>query len=244
MAAIVVRTYSCKDEEVPVIGGFALSNLQRDLADFTVFSPRFNKDYVSMFDAKINSVKQLTSAEMDTVEHKKITEQIKIDCEAISLELNKVQSYLMLSKTIKISQADFGITSTRRSINSKDIESILNNLKTLNLNINKYRQDLQLEGMSDELIEHLIQLTQNIDLNKQLQYQIISNRRLRVQDNISQINDLFAIVNEVLSVGRALYKKIDPAREKDYNMTELKKRVHNTYKTVALKDDKIDSIDK
>lgn len=244
MATNVVRNYSCKDEEVPVIGGFALFNLRRDLADFTAFSPRFNNDYVDMFDSKITSVKQLTSAEMDTVEHKKITEQIKNDCETIGLELNKVQSYLMLSKSITISPADFGITATRRSINSKDIESILNNLKTLNTNIAKYREALQAEGMSDALVDKILLLTQNVDQNKQMQYQIISNRRLRVQDNISQINDLFALINEVLSVGRALYKKVDPAREKDYNMTELKKRVHNTYKSSLSKEEKVEDLSK
>lgn len=238
MATIIVRSYSCKDEEVPVIGGFALINIRRDLVDFTAFSHRFNNDYVEMFESKINSVKQLTSAEMDTVEHKKITEQIKSDCETIGLELNKIKSYLMLSKTISITPADFGITATRRSINSKDIESILNNLKILNANIAKHKSTLQAEGMPDSLVDKILLLSQNIDQKKQMQYQIISNRRLRVQDNISQINDLFAMINEVLSVGRALYKKVDPAREKDYNMTELKKRVHNTYKSSLIKEEK------
>lgn len=234
MSTLVSRDYSCKDEEVAIIGGFVLSSLRRDLADFTNFSPRFINAYVDAFEGKIIAVKQLTAPEIDTVEHKQLTDQIKTDCESLSLVLNKVQGYLMLSKDITVSDADFGITLTRRSISSKDVESILDSLGILNTNIAKFRQPLQVEGMTDDLIDYILVLTKNIDHSKQMQYQIISNRRIRVQDNVSQINDLYAQINEINTIGKALYKKVDPARERDYNMTELKKRVHNSSKSSGI----------
>ncbi|BBE16212.1 hypothetical protein AQPE_0349 [Aquipluma nitroreducens] len=44
------RDYNCKDEELPVIDGFVLSSMKKDLADFTAYSPKFDAAYVSNFE--------------------------------------------------------------------------------------------------------------------------------------------------------------------------------------------------
>ncbi len=40
------RSYGCKDEELPVICGYAAFSMKRDLADFTAYSPKFDEEYI------------------------------------------------------------------------------------------------------------------------------------------------------------------------------------------------------
>jgi hypothetical protein len=70
------RNYNCKDEELPVVCRYALSCIRRDLADFAVFSPVFNEDYLNRFQAKINLVDELVSPKIETDELKKITNRL------------------------------------------------------------------------------------------------------------------------------------------------------------------------
>ncbi len=46
------RTFNCKDEELPVIGNYVAFSVNRDIADFTAFSPVFTPEYVTDFRVK------------------------------------------------------------------------------------------------------------------------------------------------------------------------------------------------
>ena len=59
---------------------------------------------------------------------------------------------------------------------------------------------------------------------------MLSNRKYLVQTNQALLNELFDQFNEILSTGKTLYKKVDPAKLKGYTFNELKKRVRKTSK--------------
>jgi hypothetical protein len=54
-----MKKFKCKFEELLIIAGFILYNLKRDLADFTAFSPKFDCNYVAVFDAKVKMCSEL-----------------------------------------------------------------------------------------------------------------------------------------------------------------------------------------
>ncbi|MBA4408521.1 MAG: hypothetical protein Q8S54_00620 [Bacteroidota bacterium] len=51
-----------------------------------------------------------------------------------------------------------------------------------------------------------------------------------MQTNQALLNELFEQLNEILSTGKTLYKKVDLAKLKGYTFNELKKRVRKTSK--------------
>lgn len=59
---------------------------------------------------------------------------------------------------------------------------------------------------------------------------MLSNRKNLVQTNQALLNELFDQLNEILSTGKTLYKKVDLAKQKGYTFNELKKRVRKTSK--------------
>jgi hypothetical protein len=78
-----IRSYNCKDEELPVICRYALPYLKRDLADFATFSPVFNDDYVEKFTAKINLVDELVLPNIEINELKKITKRLYLTMDSV-----------------------------------------------------------------------------------------------------------------------------------------------------------------
>ncbi len=71
-----VRSYNCKDEELPVIGNKVLFSFKRDQADFSGYSPKFNSNYATELEGKIQTVFDLTVPKSETVQLKVITDGV------------------------------------------------------------------------------------------------------------------------------------------------------------------------
>ncbi len=232
MTSTLARDYNCKDEELPVICKFSVFNLKRDLAEFTAFSPRFNVSYVSAYEARINAVSELVEPKSETVVLKAITDRIHHTMDGLIAPINRLSGYIELAEeSIHISPADFGLVDLRKGITTKDAEHVLKTLHTVNLNIAKYKDSLVLQGMRDWLIEKFQSAAVSVADDKQKQYEITSNRKNLVQNNVSSFNDLYKQFNEILKVGKILYKGSDAAKLKDYTFSELKKGVRKTAKS-------------
>ena len=70
MGTINARNYSCKDEELPAICKFAAFSLNRDLANFNAYSPRFNPDYLKGFETRIAATAEVIEPQSETQELK------------------------------------------------------------------------------------------------------------------------------------------------------------------------------
>jgi hypothetical protein len=104
---------------------------------------------------------------------------------------NWLKNYIELAKdTIKISPDDFGIPGLRNSLYAKDAESVLNNMHTINTNVAKYKVQLTAQGMTDQFAADLIAAEASIAADKQLQYEIASNRSNIAQANLGTLNAL------------------------------------------------------
>lgn len=106
----------------------------------------------------------------------------------------------------------------------------MNSLRTVNANINKNKDILSEQGLKDELITRFTASLESIANDKQLQYEIGSNRKNIVQNNLVLLNGLYQQLIEILGVGKILYKSANPAKLQEYTFEELKKRVRKTIK--------------
>ena len=90
------------------------------------------------------------------------------------------------------------------------------------------------EGLTDEFVAQLDSATESLIADKKRRYEIFSNRALIVQDNIGFFNELYKTLTMILTAGKILYQKKDPAKVKEYTFSELKKRV-SRMKTATTK---------
>lgn len=228
------RNYNCKDEELTVVSGFVFSNLKRDLADFSAFSPKFTADYLTSFETKKNAATELVEPESEMLAKKMITERYSSTIAGLSSSVNKVSGYLKLAfTTLKMNDADFGLSALRKTISNNDVEGFLAKLSIVLTNIATYKAILISLGLTDEFISTLSAASDSVAADRQEQYEIISRRKGIVQNNIAVLNDLYNQMNETLNIGKALYKGSDPARESDYTFTQLLKKVRQATKTSA-----------
>lgn len=231
MNTVLPRYYGCKDEELSVICGFACMSLKRDLSDFTDFSPKYTVSYVSEFDAKILAVTDVLEPKLETIELKTITAHLYATLDGLMNPINRIIGYIELAQPgINISVTDFGLTQMRKAIHSRDAESANQQLRTITTNISKYQDKLMAQGFTEQLAATFTSAATSIAADNKRQYEIITNRRAIVQNNLGLLNALYTQLNEILMVGKILYKNSDPAKFMDYSFNELKKNVRRVSK--------------
>ena len=225
------RNYKCRDEELPMLCAFAAHNLRCDLTDFTVFSPGFNQEYVTGFEARIATVMQTISPKSDLLDQKIITRRLFLTLDELIPAIDRLTGYITLSKLNQhISLSDFGITYLRKSIISRDCEGAMKSLRTIKENIGNNKALLTAEGLTDELVARFTEAAVSLANDKQKQYEMIVNRRLRVQNNLALFNGLYQQLCEILFVGKILYKGHHPLKLQEYTFTWLKTNVRRTGK--------------
>jgi len=225
------RLFNCKDEELPVVAKFVAFSLKRDLADFTAFSPKFTTNYVINFDTKITAISDLLEPQAETLAKSVITARYTATMGSLIGSINRISGYIKLGKAeLDFTDAGFGLSALRKSIEKNDVEGAIANLHIILANINTYKTILAAQGLTDEFISNLTAASQSLAADKQQQYEITSNRRSIVQNNISLLNDAYNQIMEINSVGKILYKGSDQAKLADYTFTDLLKKVRQISK--------------
>lgn len=224
-----LRNFNCKDEELPVICRFAAYSLKRDLADFSAFSPKFNEDYVNQFESRIAEISDLVEPKSETAQLKIITERLHASMSGLLLPLNRLNGYITIARQeLKITPADFGITAIRKSINSKDAEGVIKALHLILGNIDRNKELLAAHGLQADLVNLFAESASAISADKQTSYEVQSNRKTIVQNNLGKLNALSDQLSEILNIGKILFKGIDVVKQQEYTFNELKKRVRKT----------------
>ena len=134
---------------------------------------------------------------------------------------------------IKISAADFGLTTLRKSIKTKNAEGAIINLRTVSSDLTKNNTLLAAQGLTPELSSRFTEASTSIEADNQRQYEIFSNRKNIVQNNLGLFNSLFEQLTEILRVGKILYKATDAVKTQEYTFNNLKKKVANTSRQAA-----------
>jgi hypothetical protein len=225
-----LKDYRCNNEELPVIGGFVSFNLKRDLTNFTTFSPKFDDAYVTDFDAKIKACSELVTPKEETARLKVITSRMYSTMDGITGHINSLAIYMKMAKAdIPISSADFCIPSLRRAIHKRDAEAVMQSLHIMNNCIAQYKEPLTKQGLSNSIINALTAAVVSIHDDNQKQYELVSNRKELVQNNLELFNGLYAQIIEICEIGKTMFKG-NTKKVKDYTFSELIKQVRTVYK--------------
>jgi hypothetical protein len=225
-----VRLYSCKNEDLPVMGGYVLFSFRRDLTDFRAYSPVFNEEYATDFDMQNKTVTELVIPVTETNAIKLITERLYACMDGLIDPINRLTGYVDLAgKEYGVTVIDFGLTALRRRAVARDASGTLQNLRTVIANIGKYKTALTAKGLSDELIGKFTGAVTAITADNQTQYEMTENRKAIVQENIHVLNGLYLKMKEICKVGKILYAG-DPVKLSEYTIAELKRKASSSRK--------------
>ena len=231
MSTTTPRNFNCKDEELPVVCGFLAISLNRDLNDFVAFSPQFLSSYVDGFKAKIDAVDELVQPKSETIELKMLNERIYATLDSLITPINYTEGYLNLAgKTVPITASDFGLTSLRKSARSRDVESVLKLLRTVEGNLARYKTELEAKGLTEALVLKFAETGTLLANDRNKKYELVSKRMALVQNNLGMLNDLYDQLVEITRIGKILYKQTDKAKLNDYTFSYLMKQVRRVEK--------------
>ncbi|MDR2562869.1 MAG: hypothetical protein LBC98_02880 [Prevotellaceae bacterium] len=220
------RLFNCRIEELLMICRFGLLIARRDLTDFSTFSPVFNEAYFNGFETKIIAADELVSPKTETEEMKKITKALYADTDGLIEPINMMRGYLQLARDqIGVSDKDFGLSMLSKKVHSRDIEGVRQNLVLVNKNVQIYKPSLLAVGLSEETVAYLSNAVNSITENNQRQFEIISQRKQTVSENIGKLNELYSDLMKFLGIGRVIYKNKDHVKAKEYTFENLKKSV-------------------
>jgi len=227
MATPFSRKYKCKDGELPVVCNIAADSLERDLADFSAYSPKFSQGHLIDFRTYIEKVFEIVLPQAEIQLQKVITERIVGTLDSMTDAANRLSGYIKFSHT---DHTDFGITLLRKAINDGDAEGGIKSLQTVIANIANFKEALVQQGLTEELISVFATATEALKVDKAEQAKIFNNRKRIVQNNLGLLNGLFDQLTEICTAGRILYKASDPAKLQEYTFEDLKKRVRRASK--------------
>jgi len=231
MATNYARDYTFKDEELTVLCNLTSSSLSRDQADFASYSPKFTQEYVTSFESAIATANNVIEPQSEILEQKKITAKMFDTLNGLIDPINRLAGYIRLANgELKLTSAEFGLDQIRKSISAKDVEGVLNTIHVILANVEKYKEQLIGQGLTEELISKFSNASATLSADKKKQYELIIHRKSVVQDNRALFNNLYASLSEILAVGKILYKATDPAKRQEYTLSDLKKRVRRISK--------------
>jgi hypothetical protein len=225
------RNFNCKNEELPVICKFNVFCLKRDQADFVSYSPVFGDQFVADYEKLISDVTEVVQPKTEMAAQKVITERLYNTIDSLIVPINHLTGYINMSNgALKITPEGYGLSALRKCIHAKDPEGVMQNLNLVIANNIKYGDLLAEIGFKPELAARFTDSAAAIAADKQAQYEMKSNRKLIVQNNMGMLNALNDKLTQVLSIGKILYAGIDLAKEKEYTFSQLLKQVHRVSK--------------
>lgn len=219
------RAYSCKNEELPVLGRYLLFSFSRDLNDFNKFSPLFGDEYVKLLEQRIAKADDVVEPKTEIAQQKVLNEKITTNINSLRDPLNRFEAYVNLSLAELPTTTDgFGIVELRKGIKAHDAEKIIKSLHTICTTAATHFDVLNRYGLKQDMIQVFNTTANNLSNDVQTLYEMTVHRRNLIQNNQSVFNDLFEQMNEIMNIGKVLYKSSNPTKLKEYTFSELTKR--------------------
>lgn len=219
------KKFSCRIEELPVLGGFVGNSFETNMGDFIEYSPDFKEPYFTVYKAKLKAVEEIVFPKKVIKEMKVVTSRLYQSMENLRDSLNKLQGYVERADGLSVTAKDFGIKAVRDGIAKKDVEKFLGGLAFLIQNIDDNFDKLAAKGFRQNAKEVFVNTKNNVKDDNELQNTKTNEVAVLVQNNISKLVELWDLMTDILKIGKILYKNTDTAKTKEFTMAVLKDRI-------------------
>ncbi|MDR2652216.1 MAG: hypothetical protein LBC68_07880 [Prevotellaceae bacterium] len=221
------KKFTCKIEEVPVIGEFIVNNAERDISDFNNYSPVFTIGYLAPIRAKIEVCKELIVLTAVTKVLKTVTQQLYDKSNSLKSKLKILEGYLKLGvNDLDISLKDIDIKGIKANITKRNIEGLLLNMKTTLNAVKRNLPVLEAQGLKQELIDEIETQLQEINSLNEKQNELTSKRNRMTDTNIEKFNELWRSLQPIIATAKVIYRDVDETKLNDYTIIQLKKIIN------------------
>jgi len=222
-----------KKENIPVIGGFIIARVKKDLAEIAAAAPDITIAYLDDLDTKKELVRALVQPSEKTGEMKEVTkhmyatmDDLKPKLNLFEIKLNRAQS--QLNKPV----AAFGLSNVRKHISKRNAEGLLVALELMLHEIAANKVALEAKGFTQAMQTEFEAAITSINKDNGMQNEKLDERGELTLENKLVISDFWQGISELMAIGRLLYKD-NPVKLKEYTFTELNRRVGGTGTTPA-----------
>lgn len=221
------KKFPCKLEELPVIAGFILQSVRKDLADFSGFSSMFTVDFIEAGEMKVNACNDLLMSSSVAKQLKAVTQNLADKSVGLRVKLNQLEGYLKLAAgEIDIKVSDSGLKEVRNDISRGNTEGVVKNTWNLVNNAQRNQPALVAKGLKTTFLAEITTAVTEIDSLNNTQNVLTSERNRLTDSNMSVFNDVWTELTPILDTAKALYRGVDDVKLKDYTMSQLVKRVN------------------
>lgn len=227
-------------EEMPIIAGFVLSSVTRDLEDFKDYSIIFNEEYLTDFEDKRKACTELIMTDSVNVALKATSAKLRDQLKELSIFLVRIEGYINMANK-GTSGERFGIKKLRLQLYKGNVEGTILNARIFMTNLTDNKTFLMEKGMKQEQLDSLKTLINTIENLNFEQNDMLSRRAQNCLSNIEAFNSLWFVLQPVLHSGKAIYKANNEAKLKDYTLSQLRKRMNNEQKIDAAVTEPISS---
>ena len=219
--------FHCKIEELPVIAGFLLDSLRKDLNDFEEYSGMFTVEYIDSIEMKRKACQQLIMSTSIRMQLKEVTGRLRDRVQELRGLLNRVEGYVRLAgDTLDVPKGDTGMKEVRQKVNAMNAEGIIQTTHTLIATLQRNQAVLALKGMTADLPDKTEEIVQQIDRLNNRQNILLSDYSRLAESNMVLFNDLWDNLSPIMITARSLYRGVDGVKLRDYTMTRLVRRVN------------------
>lgn len=226
----VRKNFSCRIEELPVLGGFLKQSFVNYRQDFEDYSPDFNQSYLDKFTEKLDRVTGIVYPEKLTEELKVTTKRLYATLASLRDPLNKIEGYVERAENLTTGVNGFQIKNCRAALSRKDVEKLIKYLGILNAAVKDNFDRLTEKGLKPELRDFFVDVLNSIASDNQQQNDKMNEKAELVENNIDVLNELWDLMQDVMKTGKRIYKHVNESRTKEFTMTVLMERVRSERK--------------
>ena len=220
-----MRVLSISQPETIQIGKYLADSFSRDKSDFIGFSPRYADPFAVEFSSAIESAAALPTSKTRRGELKAVTKRIHDNLNDFRGQLSRLESWIELTKApLTIAKDDFGIKAVRNTINRVQVAEFTAAMKELLINVRANLEPLTDVGLTPDFAETIEAEAKILSEDKVFQHNIKSNRKQLTQTISLQYNQLQTAMQLIMQSGKTIYGKSNPARIKDYTLSDLKRK--------------------
>ncbi|UOQ54834.1 hypothetical protein [Hymenobacter cellulosivorans] len=219
--------FSFRQEELLPLARLLQGHVTRDLAEFKQllpeeYGPRFLPDYA----ARLAAAEALTSTSISRGQAQLITQRIKSTSAKLPQLLDHLEARVRRAQGLTVPAASFGIKEVRQARTSGDMERLEARLKALLQNLDANREALAAKGHPEADTTALRTLYTDLTQDTTLQDLYQTGSQGLTAENITTLNHLYALMQEVMADGKSLYGRSDKVKARtNYTLRQLLKRV-------------------
>lgn len=219
--------YSFRQEELVPLARLLQGHVTRDLAEFKQLLPQeYGPPFLADYAARLAAADVLVSNTTTRAQGQLITQRIKATTARLPQLLDHLGARVRRAALLTVPVGSFGIKEVKQARSSGDMERLEARLKTLIQNLDANHEALQAKGHPVADTDALRTLHTDLAQDTTLQDMHQSTQPSLTADNITTLNHLYELMQEVMADGKSLYDSSNKVKARsNYTLSQLLKRV-------------------